>query len=196
LQKQWHSPIVGQTKDRNPSGKGDDIMLNSEYQNTASAMAIDLQGRRAEKGTSRKEDCGLDMPQTTGIKILSEAKFFEITNAKKDIESAFQERRKDFRINVNLTGGYIVTGSGERGLITLKDISYSGLKYKINARRDFYVNAIKIIKFTLDTYPLTVINREVIIRNVKGKIIGAEFRNQYEHDALPTYLRSKKGGVL
>ena len=139
-----------------------------------------------------EEISSLALFNTGGIEILSEMEYLEAINNCKDLEGELLERRRGFRIEVKLTGSYIANGSGERGLIALKDVSYSGLRYELNSSRVFYKDARKIIAFSLDTYPLTVIRREIIIKNVHEKIIGAEFINQYEHDALPHYLRFKK----
>lgn len=147
---------------------------------------------RMEYPAPQEEMTGLDPSRTDGIEILSEKEYIDNINNYEELEKDLRERRRDFRIGVMLTGSYIAMGSGERGLIALKDISYSGLRYELNTAREFYEQAKKLISFSLDTYPLTVIRREVIIKNVSGKLIGAEFVNQYEHDALPPYLRFKK----
>jgi hypothetical protein len=150
-------------------------------------------GAVLRENTTPQEEIGrLNLFNTGGTGILSEKEYLELENNCKDFEGELRERRRGFRIEVQLTGSYIANGSGERGLIALRDVSYSGLRYELNSARAFYKDAKKIIAFSLDTYPLTVIRREIIIKNVRGKFIGAEFVNQYEHDALPHYLRFKK----
>jgi hypothetical protein len=127
-----------------------------------------------------------------GIEILPENELAELIENIEDTEEEFKERRRDFRLNTNLTGSYVANGSGERGLITLRDLSYSGIRYELNSERIFYPDAKKLIKFSLDTYPLTVISREVTIKFLSGKVVGAEFVNEYQRDALPHYLRFRK----
>ena len=107
-------------------------------------------------------------------------------------EGEIQERRKDARKQVSLTGGYIVDDSGERGLINLMDVSFSGMRFKLNSMRFLYNKAKMVIKFTLDTFPKTVISRQVVIRNMDGPYIGAEFCDPHQYDGFPLYLKKIK----
>jgi hypothetical protein len=98
------------------------------------------------------------------------------------------DQRKESRTDVNLTGGYISTSSGERGLINLINVSPSGLRYRLNADRNFYPAAKIQIKFTLDDFPHTVISREAVIRSVNGLYVSAEFCSTDPDDGLSHYL--------
>jgi len=102
--------------------------------------------------------------------------------------SEFEEQRKEFRKEVDLTGGYISSTSGERGLINLINVSHSGLRYRLNSDRDFYPSAKMQIKFTLDDLPHTVVSREAVIRNVNGPYVSAEFCSCDDMDGLSIYL--------
>jgi len=110
--------------------------------------------------------------------------------AQKDLLSGseFEEQRKESRKEVNLTGGYISSTSGERGLINLINISHSGLRYRLNSDRDFYPSSKMQIKFTLDDFPHTVVSREAVIRNVNGPYVSAEFCSDADRDGLSLYL--------
>ena len=101
------------------------------------------------------------------------------------------EKRKEIRMDVQLTGGYISSTSGERGLIDLIKVSHNGLRYRVNSIRDFYPSSKMQIKFTLDDFPHTVISREAVIRNVQGPFVSAEFCSQDPNDGLSLYLDKK-----
>ena len=101
------------------------------------------------------------------------------------------EKRKEIRMDVQLTGGYISSTSGERGLIDLINVSRSGLRYRVNTVRDFYPSSKMQIKFTLDDFPHTVVSREAVIRNVQGPFVSAEFCSQDPNDGLSLYLDKK-----
>jgi len=105
--------------------------------------------------------------------------------------SDYQEKRKEFRKDVKLTGGYISSTSGERGLINLINVSRSGLRYRVNTKRDFYPSSKMQIKFTLDAFPHSVVSREAVIRNVQGPYVSAEFCSEEPHDGLSIYLEKK-----
>jgi len=107
-------------------------------------------------------------------------------------EGEIQERRKDSRKKVSLTGGYIVDDSGERGLINLVDVSFSGMRFKLNSMRFLYNKAMMVIKFTLDTFPKTVISRQVVVRNMDGPYVGAEFCDPDQYDGFSLYLKKIK----
>lgn len=105
-----------------------------------------------------------------------------------DSSAAFEEQRKEIRKEVNLTGGYISSTSGERGLINLINVSHSGLRYKLNTSRNFYPTSKMQIKFTLDDFPHTIVSREAVIRNVNGQYVSAEFCSADDRDGLSIYL--------
>ena len=113
-----------------------------------------------------------------------------IKNDQKDThaESELQDKRKESRKDVNLTGGYISSTSGERGLINLINVSHSGLRYRLNTNRDFYPSSKMQIKFTLDDFPFTVVSREAVIRNINGPYVSAEFCSSDPQDGLSLYL--------
>jgi len=100
----------------------------------------------------------------------------------------FKEKRMEHRREIDLTGGYISLMGGKRGLIDLINISHSGLRYKLNSERSFYLGDKHLIMFTLDDFKRSIIKREVIIKNINRLNIGATFCYPGLRDGLTPYL--------
>ncbi len=103
-------------------------------------------------------------------------------------ESKLQEKRGALRIATDLTGGYLSEERGYRGLITIENISRTGMRIKLNARRRLHVNDIIIVKFNLDNIIHLLIQREVMIRNTDDIYMGVEFCYGDVNDGLYPYL--------
>ena len=104
------------------------------------------------------------------------------------------EKRKQYRKASNLPGSYIHYIDGRpvnRGLMTVEDISANGLKLKLNASHNCAVGDQMQVEFNLDDRHRTVITKRVIVRNINGPFIGAEFGPAEALDkALGFYLFS------
>ena len=90
------------------------------------------------------------------------------------------ERRERYRKTVNLAGEYegsLSTGQVTRGSMTVKDISRAGLNFQINEKKkpDFAVGDKLLLTFHLDDNQKSLIMKDVIVRNIRGSEIGAEF---------------------
>ncbi len=107
---------------------------------------------------------------------------------------AILEKRKHYRKETNLPGTYIHFIDGKpqnRGLMTIKDISTSGVKVQLNVKQYFAIGDQMKIEFHLDDAQRTLIKKTVIIRNQRDRIIGAEFAPYETVDkALGFYLFS------
>ncbi len=91
---------------------------------------------------------------------------------------AILEKRKQYRKETNLAGTYIHFIDGQprdRGLMTVKDISTSGMKLQLNVKQNFAIGDQLQVEFHLNDIHRTLIKKTVIIRNQREQFIGAEF---------------------
>jgi hypothetical protein len=98
--------------------------------------------------------------------------------------NAILEKRKHYRKQTNLPGIYvnIVSSIGTnfleevgRGTLRVTDISRTGIQFTLNIQHDFSINDKILVEFRLDDKQKTLIKKEVIIKNINGLKIGAEF---------------------
>jgi c-di-GMP-binding flagellar brake protein YcgR len=92
--------------------------------------------------------------------------------------SVMIERRKQYRISTNFAGEFrqIVEGREEdRGLMTVLDMSRTGLKIKLNVKRELKVGDKLFLEFRLDDAQRTLIQKEVVIKKIFGLELGVEF---------------------
>lgn len=91
---------------------------------------------------------------------------------------AILEKRRQYRKETNLPGTYIHFIDGKpqnRGLMTIEDISTTGVKLKLNVKQYFAIGDQMKIEFHLDDTRRTLIKKTVIIKNQRDQFIGAEF---------------------
>jgi hypothetical protein len=104
------------------------------------------------------------------------------------------EKRKRYRKETNLPGSYIHFIDGRqvgKGLMTVKDLSTTGMKLKIITGHNCTVGDVIQVEFYLDNTQRTLIRKKVIIRNIKGADVGTEFAITEAVDkALGFYLFS------
>ncbi|TYT75394.1 PilZ domain-containing protein [Desulfobotulus mexicanus] len=100
------------------------------------------------------------------------------------------ERRSFVRKNTSFTGRYKARNNNQhQGVMTVLDISRSGLKMQILIPQMFSAGDILELEFRLDRGSCPVIQREAIVKNILGKkIIGLEFSSSTHTDALGPYL--------
>ena len=90
---------------------------------------------------------------------------------------AILEKRKQYRKEVNLAGTYVHFIDGQprdRGLMTVKDLSTSGMKLQLNVKQNFAIGDQLQVEFHLNDSHRTLIKKTVIIRNQREQFIGAE----------------------
>ena len=94
------------------------------------------------------------------------------------------EKRKYYRKKANFPGIYvnIVSSIGAnfleevgRGTLKVTDISRTGIQFTLNIQHDFSLHDKILVEFRLDDKQRTPIKKEVIIKNINGLEIGAEF---------------------
>lgn len=104
------------------------------------------------------------------------------------------ERRERYRKTVHLSGEYekhLATGQLTTGPVTVKDISRAGLNLQIKEKKkpDLVVGDKLLLTFHLDDSQKTLIRKEVIVKNIRGSDIGAEFSSVDLYDrALGLYM--------
>ena len=104
------------------------------------------------------------------------------------------EFRKQYRKAVRFPGKFACLDEQETpdsGLMTVVDISSSGVKLQLNVPRPLAVGAALRVEFHLDNRQRTLISRRVIVRNVSGTLVGASFHPDDADDReLGFYLMS------
>ena len=88
------------------------------------------------------------------------------------------EKRKQYRKKTNLAGTYIHFIDGRpinRGVMTVEDISATGMKLRLNAALSSPIGDHLDVEFNLDDNNRTLIKKHVIIRNIYGTSLGVEF---------------------
>ena len=107
---------------------------------------------------------------------------------------AIVEKRKQYRKETNLPGTYIHFIDGQprdRGLMTVKDLSTTGMKLQLNVKQNFAIGDQLQVEFHLNDVHRTLIKKTVIIRNQREQFIGVEFAPFESVDkALGFYLFS------
>jgi len=68
--------------------------------------------------------------------------------------------------------------------MTVKDISYSGLRIKLQVMPRFKVGDTLIVKFRLDDANRSQIKKKVVVKNMKGLSAGLAFSSPQNHDSV------------
>jgi PilZ domain len=102
------------------------------------------------------------------------------------------EARKFYRKKTRLPGSYAKTVVDEMGCMTIKDVSYTGIRFQTEKEHDLTVDEVLGVRFILDDDKHTEIRRTVVIRHVQGRFIGAEFCDTpgYDMDLIHYLMRS------
>jgi len=105
------------------------------------------------------------------------------------------ERRKSYRKEVNFPGSYTCLLSGnkkEKGVMAVKDLSRSGMKIKLNVKKDFKIGDNLSVEFRLDDQNRSFVKKDAIIRTISDQNLGVEFSSINTSDpgdaALGFYL--------
>jgi hypothetical protein len=108
------------------------------------------------------------------------------------------EKRKKFRKETNLDGIYRYTIktpdnkiSEGAGKMTVTNLSFTGIRVKVNAPPRFVVGGKLTVEFKLNDVNQSLIRKEVIVQNINGLTAGLEFIfNQSFDTSLGFYLLS------
>lgn len=110
--------------------------------------------------------------------------------------AVFLEKRKKFRKPANLQGSYrssaIATDpQNAQGSMTVKDLSYSGMRIEVGAPPLFAEGDSLYVEFRLDDARRSQVRKKVIVKNIEGLSVGLSFASLQNHDsALGFYLFS------
>jgi hypothetical protein len=88
------------------------------------------------------------------------------------------ERRKQYRKETNLPASFIYIADGKvkyRGLMTICDVSLTGMKLKVDYDYLFSVGDVLEVRFLLDNSQRTAMYKKVVVKNVNMPFIGTEF---------------------
>ncbi len=88
------------------------------------------------------------------------------------------ERRRHYRKPVNLAGTYLFPAPGglaQKKMLTVINVSRSGLKIKISEKPDFNIGDELLVEFHLDDNKRSLIKKETIVRSISDLHIGLEF---------------------
>lgn len=101
----------------------------------------------------------------------------------------FLEKRKKFRKSTDFSGTYkfVPEDSGtleHTGTMTVKDISYTGLRIKMQLMPRFKVGDTLWVEFRLDDAHRSRISKKVVVKNMKGLTAGLEYISPQAHDSV------------
>jgi hypothetical protein len=85
------------------------------------------------------------------------------------------ERRQHYRKETGLSGEFSSPKTG-KGMMVVRDLSRFGLKFEVLGEHDFDPGKKLRVFFKLDDSHGTEIKKDVTVRNVSGRMIGAEFQ--------------------
>jgi hypothetical protein len=98
------------------------------------------------------------------------------------------EKRKKYRKQTNLPGNYTnLDADNDKGVMTVVDISSTGLKLKLNVSRDFNIGETLKVEFSLDDKRHTEIKKNVVVQNISGNYVGVAFASREPDDPAPRY---------
>lgn len=101
------------------------------------------------------------------------------------------ERRRHFRKPANLLGTFSYdggTGRPVKGVIRIRDISQSGVRFSVNSIPDFAVGDRLTIEFTLDDKERSQIREDGVVRRIQSNMVGLAFKNTDHYGKLGQYL--------
>ena len=90
------------------------------------------------------------------------------------------ERRKYYRKDVNFSGSYthvLPDYREDKGGMTVKDLSNSGVKIKLNVKKDFKIGDILSVEFSLNDKQRSLIKKDAVIKKISNSYLGLEFNS-------------------
>ena len=88
--------------------------------------------------------------------------------------SVLLERRKHYRKETELPGEFSSPKTG-KGMMVVRDLSRFGLKFETLGNYSFELGKKVRVVFHLDDSHRTEIKKDVVVKNISGHVIGAEF---------------------
>jgi len=101
----------------------------------------------------------------------------------------FLEKRKKFRKQTDLLGSYKYFSDNSNtpdhvGSMSVKDISFSGIRIKLQMMPRFKVGDPLVVEFRLDDASRSQIKKKVVVKNMKGLSAGLAYTSPQNHDSV------------
>ncbi len=97
------------------------------------------------------------------------------------------DTRSFYRKELYLAGQYIKSLSDDPELLTIENLSYSGVKFRTRFAHTIQVDDELTIEFILDNRQSSRIVKTIQVKHMQGQVIGAEFRDRQAYSAELTY---------
>ena len=97
------------------------------------------------------------------------------------------ETRSFYRKAPRLQGRYVKPQRGDFELLTVEDISFTGIHFRTRFSHDLQVEDILHVTFVLDNSARSELTKAVTVKHINGRQIGAEFCERQAFDTEPTY---------
>ncbi len=97
------------------------------------------------------------------------------------------DTRKFYRKELHLPGQYTKSPSDDPELLTIEDLSYTGVKFRTSFSHKIQVDDVLIIDFILDNKQRSRLVKTIRVKHVQGQVIGAEFRDRQAYSTELTY---------
>ena len=99
-----------------------------------------------------------------------------------DMSDFSVDLRKFYRKKTNLRGSYSNIDMNKTGFIRIKNVSYTGVSFELEKKAEIEIGDTLGVRFVLDDDKKTEIHRAVVVKNVRGKLIGAAFSDNQVFD--------------
>ncbi|MDF1593849.1 MAG: PilZ domain-containing protein [Desulfobacterales bacterium] len=99
-----------------------------------------------------------------------------------------QERRKGLRRSVTVTGAYFHNQREIRGLITVKNISKSGVGLVLSTKQSINKGDKLQLKFNLDNARKSFVDKEGVVKKIENDYLGVEFIDEAWGEELKDYF--------
>ena len=136
-------------------------------------------------GTSRTEDMTAHQSLGKTIKTKCTCKCGHVF-----FVTVIMEKRKYYRKDTNLPGQFHTMDNTISGLMTVKNVSLSGLRFKLNEEKKLTIGDRVNVEFTLDDKQRSVVQKEAEIKFIRDLNIDAEFKDVELYGRLGPYLFS------
>jgi hypothetical protein len=97
------------------------------------------------------------------------------------------DTRKFYRKELCLPGQYTKLPTDDPELLTIEDLSYTGVKFRTRFSHKIEIDDVLSIDFILDNLQCSRIVKTVRVMYVMGRVIGGEFRDRQAYSTELTY---------
>ena len=135
---------------------------------------------------TRQNTAKLECPKCQRAKIIDASKYSKMDRKIKirvrcpcgNKFAVLLERRMQYRKETDISGSFIHYIDGKvsgRGLMTVCNLSFTGMKLRIDFEHQFSVGDLLEVRFLLDNPQRTLMHKKVIVKNIKMPYVGTEF---------------------